>query len=212
MEPILYSPLRRSESRLIHLHPGQWSDPISLTLQPFSLQPPELPFFEAVSYTWDDPMITTPVTCSGMTIQVMKSVENLLRRFRLAADTRLLWVDAMCINQEDLQERNDQVRAMDIIYQRASRVLIYLGEADDYSDSAMDAIAERKPSTSSIQKMVLDFFEHRKWFSRVWVLQEVALADCALAICGSKCVLWANFPAWWAQNIVYLQDRILLLY
>ena len=96
---------------------------------------------------------------------------------------------------------------MDLTYQRASRVLIYLGEADDYSDSAMDAIAERKTSTGSIQKKVLDFFEHRPWFSRVWVLQEVALADCALAICGSKCVPWANFPARWAQNVAYLSDR-----
>ena len=125
----------------------------------------------------------------------------------LTRTTRLLWVDALCINQDDIQEKIDQVQAMDLIYQRASRVLIYLGEADDYSDSAMDAIAERKTSTGSIQKKVLDFFEHRPWFSRVWVLQEVALADCALAICGSKCVPWANFPAWWAQNAAYLQDR-----
>ena len=88
MEPVLYRSLRRDESRLIHLHPGQWSDPISLTLEPFSLQPRELPFFEAVSYTWGDPTITEPVTCSGTTVQVMKSVETLLRRFRLATDTR----------------------------------------------------------------------------------------------------------------------------
>jgi len=46
---------------------------------------------------------------------------------------------------------------MDLIYRRASRVLIYLSEADNYSDSAIDAIAERKTSTSSIQKKVLDF-------------------------------------------------------
>lgn len=67
----------------------------------------------------------------------------------------------MCINQEDIQERSDQMQMMDIIYQRASRVLIYLGEADDDSDRAMDAIAERKPSTSLIQKLVLQFFERR---------------------------------------------------
>ena len=66
-------------------------------------------------------------------------------------------VDQLC----NIQEKIDQVQAMDLIYQRASRVLIYLGEADDYSDSAIDAIAERKTSTGSIQKKVLDFFKHR---------------------------------------------------
>lgn len=88
MEQILYTTLRRGELRLVHLHPGQWSDPISLSLQHFLLQPSELPFFEAVSYTWNNPAIRAPIICSGMKIQVMKSVETLLRRFRLAADTR----------------------------------------------------------------------------------------------------------------------------
>lgn len=105
-------------------------------------------------------------------------------------------------------ERANQVRLMDKIYNRANRVLIYLGEADHCSDRAMDAMAERKTSTGAIQKQVLEFFDTRPWFRRVWVLQEVALATCALAICGSKCVPWANFPAWWAQNAASLQDRL----
>ena len=97
---------------------------------------------------------------------------------------------------------------MEKIYNQASRVLVYLGEADDRSDRAMDAIAERRTSTGAIQKQVLEFFDNRPWFTRVWVLQEVASATCALAICGYKCVPWANFPAWWAQNAASLQDRL----
>ena len=106
----------------------------------------------------------------------------------------LLWIDALCINQDNISERSAQVQLMDKIYQQASRVLIYLGEAESGSDNAMDSIAQRHSDKYSTQMGVLDFFQRRPWFNRVWVLQEVALADCALAICGSKCVPWAWFP------------------
>jgi hypothetical protein len=222
--PLLQSP--KSQIRLVCLQPGEWTDPLSISLQIFSLHTCNLPFFEAVSYTWGDPSNKKLVICSGASISITESAENVLRRFRLARSSRygkmdigrylnpltsitsLLWIDMICINQNDSYERNDQVQLMGLIYQRASRVLIYLGEADDHSDSAMDAIAERKASTSAIQQKVLKFFDKRAWFSRVWVLQEVALATCALAVCGFKCVPWANFPAWWAQNAASLQDRI----
>jgi hypothetical protein len=106
-----------------------------------------------------------------------------------------------------MNEKANQVMQMAMIYQQASCVLIYLGEADDYSDSVMDAITALQTSSGAIQEKVLNFLE-RPWFSRVWVLQEVALATCALAICGSKCVPWSNFPAWWAQNAASFQGRI----
>ncbi|OCK78086.1 HET-domain-containing protein [Lepidopterella palustris CBS 459.81] len=209
MGSISYSPLNqaRQEIRLICLHPGQWTDPISINLTISSLHSAKLPFFEAVSYTWGDPSAVIPVIISEITVSITRSVENVLRRFRFANSVRLLWIDALCINQNDIAERAVQVKLMDRIYSRASRVLIYLGEADHRSDRAMDAIAERKTSTGSIQNLVLEFFETRQWFQRVWVLQEVALATYALAICGSKCVPWANFPAWWAQNAASLQDK-----
>jgi hypothetical protein len=227
MNTIFYKSLNqaRQEIRLLCLHPGNWSSPLSVCLKVVSLHPPGLPFFEAVSYAWGDSSAVLPVTYLQMEVPIAKSAENVLRRFRLAksyrygiaeiiniyelltAFTSLLWIDALCINQIDSAERADQVNLMDKIYGQASRVLIYLGEADLHSDRVMDAIAERKASTGTIQELVLNFFEQRQWFRRVWVLQEVALAICALAVCGSKCVPWANFPAWWAQNAASLQDK-----
>jgi hypothetical protein len=118
----------------------------------------------------------------------------------------LLWIDALCINQEDNLEKVSQIQLMDKIYQQASRVLIYLGEAESGSNNVMDSLAQRHSDKYSTQRAVLDFFQRRPWFNRVWVLQEVAVADCALAICGSKCVPWACFPAWWARNAAVLED------
>jgi hypothetical protein len=120
---------------------------------------------------------------------------------------RLLWVDAVCINQNDFGEKGSQVSQMGNIYRQANRVLIHLGEAHEGSDQVMDLIADRKICDQQQRKDVVSFFGSRPWFHRVWVLQEVALADVALVVCGSKCVPWANFPAWWARNIAYFDEE-----
>lgn len=90
MGSISYTPLdqARQEIRLLCLHPGAWTDTISISLEISSLCSFELPFFEAVSYTWGDPSAATRVKYSETTISVTESVENVLRRFRFAKSTR----------------------------------------------------------------------------------------------------------------------------
>lgn len=90
MGSIRYIPLNqaRQEIRLLCLHPGEWTDSLSISLQISSLHSLELPFFEAVSYTWGNPSVVGAVIYSEMTISVAKSVENVLRRFRFAKSTR----------------------------------------------------------------------------------------------------------------------------
>jgi hypothetical protein len=120
----------------------------------------------------------------------------------------MLWVDAICINQADNDEKSRQVPLMDRVYELATIVLIYLGEADETSNEAMDRISGVSTSTGSEQsKSVVTLFQ-RQWFSRVWVLQEVALADCALLVCGSKCIAWSCVTDWFSRNVYWLdRDR-----
>jgi Heterokaryon incompatibility protein (HET) len=99
---------------------------------------------------------------------------------------------------------------MDDVYRKASRVLIYLGEEDATSNIAMDAITRsmsQRVRTSSIEATT-KLIENRPWFHRMWVIQEVALADCALVICGSKCVPWACFTSWRARKEYELEGWI----
>ncbi|KAF1984049.1 HET-domain-containing protein, partial [Aulographum hederae CBS 113979] len=208
-----YEPLGRCQFRLVHLRPSKyWADPIAFEFQRCSLQPTKLPFYEAVSYTWGPIDEKGTVTYAGRRILVGKNVEALLRRFRLKDNTRLLWIDALCINQEDHSEKSEQVAMMDVIYQGASRVLIYLGEADEQcnnanSDSIMMHFGHRWSSEHfPIQKMA-KFFDDRSWFSRMWVLQEVALAEHPLVVCGSCCIPWACIPAWWIRNSRHLEKH-----
>ncbi|KAJ1322909.1 HET domain-containing protein [Microdochium nivale] len=192
-----YHPLDDGEFRLISLACGSWTDPISFSLGRYPLNPAKHPYYEAVSYVWGSLSPFAQVTCDGVPMGIGLSAEAALRRFRLSDRCRLIWIDAVCINQEDFSEKARQVALMAQIYQQASKVLIFLGEADRNSDNAMDAIAERRMDTEAA---IHSFISQRTWFQRVWILQEVALAQHAVVVCGSKCISWTCVPAWWARN------------
>jgi len=89
-----------------------------------------LPPYEALSYCWGDSKDRFPITCNGVRgLAVTENLHSALKRLQLPNQPRLIWADAICINQEDIDERGSQVRLMKDIYRRASSVVIWLGEA-----------------------------------------------------------------------------------
>jgi hypothetical protein len=128
-------------------------------------------------------------------------------------ESATLWVDAICINQKDVQEKNKQVSLIKEIYQRAGQVVIFLGRRSEDSDTAMDFITpleeairdlvqnnELISANSIIQKVrhsfpgpawtALSMLLNRPWFNRVWVIQEVSVGRNPLLICGGRAVKW----------------------
>ena len=117
---------------------------------------------------------------------------------------RYLWVDAICIDQDDLNEKNQQVEMMDEIYGNAARVCIWLGEAEESSTIAFKFINNEvlklqnfndlceRPETSPKRRALLELMQ-RDWFSRQWVVQEIALARSAVIYCGKDEISWTKF-------------------
>jgi len=88
-----------------------------------------LPAYEALSYCWGEIGDNLPtILLHGHTFEVTKNLHGALFRLRRHTEPRLLWVDAVCINQKDVQECNSQVVLMDQIYRRATSVVIWLGD------------------------------------------------------------------------------------
>jgi hypothetical protein len=108
---------------------------ISLT----NLENEEVPPYETVSYVWGDATLRSTIELEGHSVDVPRSSAAVLRRFR-HNKTRILWIDAICINQSDLQERSEQVKMMGDIYRNGIRNLIYLGEDDGTVESAKSSI------------------------------------------------------------------------
>jgi len=133
---------------------------------------------------------------------VTPNLQNALKFLRYAQEDRPLWVDALSINQEDVEERSSQVRMMSQIFQTVRSVCIWLGGASEGSDLAMDFIAQ-VVDFAKLDSLVQDEGKQkewtalarllaRDWFRRRWVVQEMALARQATVHCGAKVVPWSD--------------------
>ncbi|KAI0966065.1 heterokaryon incompatibility protein-domain-containing protein [Xylaria arbuscula] len=128
--PYKYSAIKAPRTiRVMHLHPGAETDPVLFSLVTTSLDP--APDFEAVSYCWGTAQDKRQVTCNDASVYITNSLFTGLLHFRHADRPRILWADAVCINQADLAEKSAQVLLMPLIYSQATRTLIWLGVADD---------------------------------------------------------------------------------
>lgn len=161
--------------RLLRLGPPEdETAPIKCQLFNYSLgesdkRPPQ---YEALSYVWGDPKKTLPIFIDEHRFSVTENLHAALWRLQ-ERSIEWIWVDAICINQRDQQERGHQVRSMAKIYGKANRVLVWLGEAADNSDRAFEEIRARKKCLDStdneiIQQAVLALIQ-RPWFRRIWV-------------------------------------------
>ncbi|KAF7922873.1 uncharacterized protein EAE97_011037 [Botrytis byssoidea] len=116
----------KKEVRLVTLLPGDLPDDIHCTLTTVSLI--DEPFYEALSYVWGNPTNKCDINLQGNSFPVTTNLESALRHLRYRDLPRVLWIDAICINQDDIPERNSQVKYMSTIYSKSSLVLAWLGE------------------------------------------------------------------------------------
>jgi len=166
--------------------------------------------YEAISYAWGDRSDVEEVTLNNRRFATTRTVGDILRRRSKLiglwpGNMRFVWLDYICINQEDIDERNYQVTLMRQIYQRASRVMVCLGDGPDaskagwlllkiYALSTVNTLEElsnrcaldkNTPSWQALSR----FFAH-PWFSRVWVIQEVAVASKVWVTYGGGLLDW----------------------
>ncbi|KAH9906557.1 HET-domain-containing protein [Xylariomycetidae sp. FL2044] len=122
--------------RIVKLAPGHGGEPIHCVLEHVA---PGAPVeYEALSYVWGAPRRDATITCNGLPLNITRNLYETLRSLRLPDRERSLWVDAVCINQRDNDERSRQVRRMERIYPKARRVLVWLGDGRDDSGLAFE--------------------------------------------------------------------------
>ncbi len=215
MAPYRYKTLRNGEIRLLDLSAGETSSQLSCKIVHASIDDP--PLFEALSYTWGSPGDPHTILCDDEDICVTDNLKSALLRLRGPVLQRKLWIDQICINQNDVQERNEQVTLMGDIYRKAQQVLIWLGEGDEDSrlglnyvqilltelqpmfDNGVSEIrfsdlikALGMPAIKSRAWDALGRIFERAWFRRLWVVQEAALAAVATMMCGGQTVPWKD--------------------
>ena len=225
-------------------------EPISCDLKVISLEEPDE--YEALSYTWGAPfegqtLDHRHITLCGRNFEVTGNLYTALKRFRTQDKPRVLWIDAVCIDQSNDAERSAQVAIMSKIYAAASRVLIWLGEDSSSKDgyitlSVLDHLAtavttfhmiEAIATSQSIGNRGPQYYEmvmsrllptglqfgelhskldapndqsyvwsviqsvhtffNRRYFRRLWVVQEMYHAKTAIISCGAHSIYWQRF-------------------
>lgn len=198
-----------AQTRYLYLHPGQPGDPISCSLKTSAVARSTV--YKALSYHWGSGPTEKTISVGNMTVSVSQTLLEFLSNFRDEKEDRVLWIDAICINQADNEEKEYQVSIMDEIYKSAESVVIWLGEASESSHLAfqlLSRLANLWPKvppapdptsypdlSSSISKMELPSEAEwaalgdlwiRPYWTRVWVIQELSFANMSsVFMCGS---------------------------
>lgn len=218
--------LKRPSFRLLRLlNSDSNDDSIKCELFESRLPPSEdVGDYAAISYTWGSRYKPFEVIINGSRTAVTKNVYLLLRDLRCQKKDKdlIFWIDALCIDQDNEEERGQQVQQMGSIYSNAERVIIWLGESTFDTDYAMDHMKQLEQQlekddmkcisssletlhehlestwstlTHSLNDALMDLLVeglqsllHRKWYTRVWIIQEAVNAQAAEIFCGSKSV------------------------
>jgi hypothetical protein len=131
--------------------------------------------YEALSYTWGGEEKPYSITIKEHKLDVTANLYAALLRLRDYSLERIIWVDAICIDQKNLEEQGQQVQLMAMIYSKAHRVLVWLGETADDTEGALEDIqraANEESTERSVNEMnekAISNLRQRQGFQRIWV-------------------------------------------
>lgn len=203
--------LERPAFRLLHLIRGDGPIIECMLYQAFLDGTDTVPY-DALSYTWGTLEKTATVKVNGKPLKITANLHSALQQLRSQDSDKTLWVDAICIDQDNERERGHQVQQMCKIYSQSEEVIVWLGEATHETDILMDSLNQLQEYSSTHPYRAwglkqwtttwevlhqhedarlaegLSLLLSRPWFRRVWVLQEVARSRKARVQCGTKSV------------------------
>lgn len=241
-----YEPLPRipgvKSIRLATIRPGTGDDDVlvDLHIESFAIHSP--PSYEALSYVWGSTEAPQPIyigSSDRATLGVTRSLKTALQHLRYPDRERVVWVDAVCINQSDDVEKGAEVATMGQLYACAEHVVVWLGPEADGSGMAMERLCyigsqievdwggiQRITSASNLEHVDLSIADpnsvlpmdmeqsaavasllNREWFDRLWVRQEILVAEeKAFVCCGPDEMPWPVFRK--ALRLLYSKQSV----
>ncbi|KAL2110161.1 hypothetical protein VUR80DRAFT_1496 [Thermomyces stellatus] len=203
--------------RLLKFQPSVPEEPLRFSLAAFEFT--ETPAYNSLSYEWGDNPPDRPILVNNSLFFIRENLHSFLKVLAGSAYRDVyFFADAICINQDDIPERNAQVQCMGDLYAQAEEVLVWLGpgtaESDFIFDICSDSVAtsntvttklgEEKPRIEALDfndpdGEALDLVYQRSYWTRLWIIQELFLARKIVLFCGLKSTTWSvskRLPRW----------------
>ena len=234
LRPEIYEATKagRPATRVIDLEPGNYYNKLEVNIRIIDLD--HAPQYEAIFYTWKETAYSRAHTetlneeansaqpnptdlqfavyCGQEYLPIKAGLRDALRRLRDESEIRTYWVDQICIDQSNHLERSWQVSLMRLIYSRAKRTIVWIGEEDDDSrtvigfDRTLVQAYKIDPQTffirlnkgedlriTSLDSSVWQAFSRfsgRPVFGRVWIIQKIVVATAVTVQCGNESLTW----------------------
>ncbi|KAI1198955.1 putative heterokaryon incompatibility protein [Nemania serpens] len=210
LETYQYSALGPREIRLLKLSKSTPWSPVRCELTPVLLD--KVPEFETISYTWGTRRSMKPIILNGRRFKASERVYDIVHDRASCLMTRYIWIDSICINQDDEEEKGSQVRLMRNIYSSSYQTIVWLGYASDANDAVgflahlrwrmtladpverasrpLTELNIENPSWAALTKLI----NHDYW-SRSWVIQEIAVSKKIIISYGGELITWDHFAS-----------------
>ncbi|KAM0710668.1 hypothetical protein Q7P35_001406 [Cladosporium inversicolor] len=165
------------------------STPDDIRLELVTVDRDARPEYTALSYVWGTPSPLHTIKLNGTPFDVQPNLHRALRYLRRAL-TGFFWVDAVCINQQDIAERTSQVRAMSETYGNAGMVAAWIGPCDDVIRPLFRTPIESIPifsgrtTASDPMLKAREALATRRYWTRIWIQQEILLQTNVMLFCG----------------------------
>jgi len=194
-----YSPLEEGDIRLLHILPARADNGglIECTLSHHDLECVRYASYNALSYMWGEVSGGQDIYIDGKRLYARPNLHACLRSLRHHSLSHYVWIDAICMNQEDLAEKSVQVQRMGSIYSKAEKVAICLPANDDeiatffevvehYSRHYDQNLAVTENQDPLKMHQAVQWLAYNPYFRRMWIVQENVLAIDRVLLCGKN--------------------------
>ena len=171
MPRVRYAPLRSTASiRVLIVQPGDENSPISGSFAEIDLAARSIPAYECLSYTWGEAGNEVPIWIDGRELLIRQNLYAFIVRLRKEEAPITSWADFICIDQQNLKEKTQQVQMMGAIYSQAITVRVWVGEHADRSEELFYAWPERTGVIENLRRTFGMLLSHKEQAYRkaVW--------------------------------------------
>lgn len=198
--------------RLLEVERADWNEAVHCTIGDHDLGTKDTGTnFRAISYTWGrSDLVETIIINSKYTLTVRRNCAFALRQYREHFAESPMWIDSICINQVDEAEKTKQLQLIGTIFSFAERVVACVGPHSDETEWMISAVKCNQYYSADAEQMeklgkVCKDFGSRQYWTRLWIVQELLLAQCVTVLCGLNMVELREFRLWLTRCPVEFQ-------